>query len=72
MKKQYRYYERSVFVYIIELFHDGELVTAYKKYTDELFDELDALEEQGYSHGYSKWQVEEAKERYEMMLKNVI
>jgi hypothetical protein len=71
-KLQYRYEEYYPFQRIIKLYHDGELTEAYKVYADKLFDEIEKLEEQGYSRGYTKEEVAEAKERYEVMLKNVI
>lgn len=72
MKKQYRYGEGSSFKYIITLYHDGELVDIRELWLDELDDEIDKLEEQGYVHGYTREEVEKAKQTYERMLKNII
>lgn len=72
MKKQYRYYEITSFIYAIALYHDGEIVEYYKVCQNELDDEIDKIEEQGYTYGFTKEEVQEAKERYEKMLKNII
>lgn len=72
MKKQYRLFETLSFRYNIELYHDGEFVEAYKVWQDELSDEIDKLKEQGYTYGYTKDEVSEAKLRYERMLESII
>ena len=69
---QYKCKEYIGFKHIIQLYHDGELAKAYKIYTDELDDEIEKLEAQGYRLGYTKEEVKVAKERYAVMLKNVI
>ena len=72
MKKQYRYYETTSFRYNIELYHDGKFIELRKVWLDELDNEIDNLKEQGYTYGYTKDKVEEAKKRYTEMLKNII
>ena len=72
MKLQYRYWERAFLKYMIWLYCDGWLVKSYEVWIDELDDELGKLEEKGYKYGYTEEEVNEAKEQYEMMLKNII
>lgn len=72
MKKQYRYYETTMLRYEIVLYHDGNMVNFYKVWLNELDDEVDKLKEQGYSYGFTQKEVDEAKERYERMLENII
>lgn len=72
MKHQYRYYEVTSFKYNIELYHNGDFVEVRQVWIDELDDEIDKLEEQGYTYCYTKDEVEKIKKRYEKMLKNII
>lgn len=72
MKKQYRYYETLSFRYAVEIYHDGERVDTYKRWQDELLDEINKLKEQGYTYGFTEEEVETAKCQYERILKNKI
>lgn len=72
MKKQYRYYETISFKYDIELWHDGSFFNVYEVWLDELEDEICKLEDQGYTYGYTEYEVEKARQRYENMLKDII
>lgn len=72
MKKQYRYYETTSFKYEIVSYHDGYIVNFNEVWLTELNDEIDKLEEQGYTYGFTQKEVDEAKERYERMLENII
>jgi hypothetical protein len=72
MKLQYRYSDYTGFKWIIELYHDGELVKSYTVYLDELEDEEQNLVADGYTYGYTKEEVAEAKKKYEEMLSNII
>ena len=72
MKKQYRLFETHSFKYDIELYHDGNLVEVLKVWAIELNDEINRLEEQGYTYGFTKEEVEKEKKHYEKMLENII
>ena len=72
MKRQYRFLEYVGFQWIIQLYHDGILVESYKVYVDEIEDTEKMLLADGYTLGYTKQEVEEAKKRYEEMLENII
>lgn len=72
MKLQYRYYEHLGFKYMIQLYCDGQLVKSYKVYSIDMDDEIEKLEEQGYSYGFTEKEVNKAKEQYERMLNNII
>lgn len=73
MKKQYRSQHTYSFKVFIYLYHDGELVETKKFWEDdEYLNFIENLELNGYTYGYKKEEVEEAKERYEHMLNNMI
>lgn len=73
MEKQYRCIHTYSFKIFIELYHDGELVETKKLWEDdEYLNFIESLESNGYTYGYKKEEVEEAKERYERMLDNMI
>lgn len=72
MKKQYCYYETTSFLYNIELYHDGVYDCTRKVWLDELDTELDFLESEGYTRGFTESEVDEAKRTYEIRLKNMI
>ena len=73
MKKQYRYnIDNTGFKRYFYLYHDGELKKSYSIWEDEISDEIDKLEENGYTLGYTICEVEDAKLEYEKMLKNII
>lgn len=72
MKKQYRYEKDGFFKVRLYVYHDGELIESKSFYFDEADREMDKLESNGYVYGYSKEEINEAKEKYERMLKNII
>lgn len=74
MKKQYRYQEKRLgsFKYAVYLYHNDKLIETKEVYLDELDDLIDTLEEQGYSYGFTKAEVENARLKYERMLENII
>lgn len=72
MKKQYRYYETTSFKYDIELYHNGSFLDIREVWFDALNDEIDKLEAQGYTYGYTEYEVEQTKQHYEKMLENII
>ena len=56
----------------IELYHDGKIVEVRTVWSTDLEDELDKVEKQGYTYGFTKKEVEKTKQQYERMLKNII
>ena len=73
MKKQYRSQHTYRFKVFIYLYHDGELVETKEFWEDdEYLNFIESLELNGYTYGYKKEEIEEAKERYEYMLNNMI
>ena len=79
MKKQYRIIEECWCKHRIYVYHDGEFIESKSFYYDEVDKEIDKLESNGYAYGFTKEEVEEAKEeikelqeQYEMMLENII
>lgn len=72
MKKQYRCKEDLFFKVRLYVYHDGELIESKSFYLDEADKEMDRLESNGYTYGYTKEEVKKAKERYENMLVNII
>jgi hypothetical protein len=72
MKLQYRYYQSASFQYTIQLYCDGWFIKSYKVYCDELDDEIDKIEIEGYKLGYTEEEVEIAKQKYEKILNNLI
>ena len=74
MKKQYSYQEKrhGSFQYAVYLYHNGKLIETKEIYFDELSDIIEALEDQGYSYGFTEAEVEFARLRYERMLANII
>ena len=72
MKLQYRYIDVGGFQYIIRLYCDGWLVKSYKVYSIELDDEIEKIENEGYTYGYTEDELNEARAYYERVLDNVI
>lgn len=75
MKKQYRCIENTWAKRDLLIYHGGILVdckTYWLSEADELFEEQERLEAEGYTWGFYKSEVEDAKIKYERMLKNVI
>lgn len=72
MRLQYRYCEYIGFQYIIHLYCDGWLVKSYKVYSIELDDEIEKIENEGYTYGYTEDELDEARAHYERVLDNVI
>ena len=72
MRKQYRYKEATFAKYHLSIYHDGELVETKIFWGDDIDDEIDRLKMDGYTYGFTRAEVEEAKQRYERMLANMI
>lgn len=72
MRLQYRYFEYIGFRYIVRLYCDGWLVKSYKVWLDELDDEIDKIESEGYTYGYTEDELDKARAHYENVLDNVI
>ena len=73
MKKQYKLREIEQNNYILELYHNGELIKSYREeegsLTKSLFDKLDS---EGYTYGYTMEDLEKAWEQYSYVLNNLI
>lgn len=72
MRKQYRYADYTFGKKCLYIYHDGELVETKEVWIDEFSDEKDRLDDEGYTYGFTKAEIEEAKQRYETMLKNML
>lgn len=72
MKKQYDYYESRWPSYKIILYHNGIKVAAKRKNLLELDKYLEELETEGYTRGYTKEDVEEARKKWEYIYENRI
>lgn len=72
MRLQYRYIDVGGFQYVIRLYCDGWLVKSYKIYLDKLDDEIEKIESDGYTYGFTESELDEARARYEKVLDNVI
>ena len=72
MKKQMRYIPYKWPYTIIQIYHDGQLVEEKTLFQDEAGDYIEKLEQQGYTKGYTKQEVEESKQIYENQLQNII
>lgn len=72
MKKQYRCQEDTWCKKRLYVYHDGELIQSQSFYIDEIEKEINKLKSNGYIYGYTKEEIKEAKERYEIMLRNII
>lgn len=72
MRKQYKVRYVGLKTYF-HLYHDGDFVGTNSVWQgDETEDERERLEADGYTYGYLNREVEEAKQRYEHMLANMI
>lgn len=54
------------------LYHNGHFYKSYKVWADQVAREEYRLRQHGYTYGYTKEEVEKAKQRYEEMLKDII
>lgn len=72
MRKQYRCVDYTFGRNLLHLYHDGKCVETKKIWIDEVIDEQERLEKDGYTYGYLDSEVEKEKQRYEHMMKNVI
>ena len=72
MRKQYDVYEYAPSYYTITLYHDGVKVGVEKRSSFAYEEYLEELENQGYTLGYTKDDIEEARKRYEYMYENRI
>ena len=72
MKKQIQYMPYKWPYTIIRIYHDGQLVEEKILIQDEAVDYIEGLEQQGYTKGYTKQEVEESRKIYENQLQNII
>lgn len=72
MKKQFRYQEATFAKYYLYIYHDGELVESKTFWGDDIDKEINNLKIKGYTYGFTKAEVEAAKNRYEHMLENML
>lgn len=72
MRKQYDCYECRWPNYEVVLYHDGEKVGVEKVSLLERDKYIEELERQCYTKGYTKDDVEKARQRYEYMYENRI
>ena len=72
MKLQYNIEDYYSFRVLFKTYQDGKLVNIYPVYIDEQEAEVNKLEEQGYTYGYTEKQVQRAKESYEYKLERII
>ena len=72
MKLQYNIEDYYSFRVLFKTYQDGKLINIYPVYEDEAEAEVNKLEEQGYTYGYTEKQVQRAKESYEYKLERII
>lgn len=72
MRKQYDYYETRPFKYNIDLYHDGVKVATEISWESDILEHLRELSNKGYTRGYLKKDVEEARREYEYKYENRI
>ena len=72
MKKQYRYNAGCFGKYYLYIYNDGKLIEKKILWGDEFDEEVDKLIDDGYTYGFTNDEVENAKQKYERMLLNVI
>lgn len=72
MNKQYNLQNEGAFKRKLSTYHDGKLIESKSYYIDELDDEIDKLEANGYVYGYTEEEIKKAERRYKIMLKHKI
>lgn len=72
MNKQYNLQSDGVYKSVLKIYHDGKLVETKNGWMDDIADEVDKLEEDGYIYGYTEEEVKTAERRYKRMLKYMI
>lgn len=72
MKKQYNLKMNSEFKRTLNVYHDGNLIESKSYYLDEIDNEINKLESDGYIYGYTQEEIATAKRHYERMLRNMI
>ena len=72
MKRQYRYDYNNWHSFNLQIYHDGKLINSQNVELYEIDDEINKLITNGYVYGYTKEEVEMAKQDYEMMLESMI
>lgn len=72
MKKQYSVVDFGFARCNVTLYHNGIMVEQKKMWEDEAQDYIDKLEDEGYTHGYTSEEVENARNNYEWRLENMI
>lgn len=69
MNKQYNLQNESAFKRKLSTYHDGKFIESKSYYIDELDDEINKLEANGYIYGYTKEEIKKAERRHKRMLK---
>ena len=73
MRKQYTLTECPTFRYHIVLYHDGKEVETVNLWAGDEFEEyIDSLEDNGYTLGYTKEELEKAYNHYKYLHENRI
>ena len=72
MNKQYNCKFDGVSKTVLKIYHDGKLIKTQNGWADEIDDEINKLEEDGYIYGYTPEEVATAERRYKRMLKYII
>ena len=73
MKKQYTFYRKSSFKYIVKLYNDGVLIDTTEKWEgDEIDNYLEDIEDCGYTLGFLPEDVEAERKTFETMKNNQI
>ena len=72
MKKQYRITERHWPFYNIILYHDGMKVEVRDSDRIVIDMDINKLEREGYTYGYTDDEIEKARKAYEHMVENRI
>lgn len=72
MEKQYHMSESHMFKRIVDVYHDGKLVSSKRMWVVDADEYADSLENDGFIYGYTQDEVDEAKRIYEEKLANLI
>lgn len=72
MRKQYCLKDMYRFQATLEIYHDGELISSERDWTDEIDKKAMQLEKDGYTYGYTQEAADKARAEYEFVLANLI